>query len=79
VYGLTKNLETYNPVRIAFKEWGDMFRQAGRSGSIRKGINYLLRPPGWSHDGSGKTTKEMRNEELKMRNEKVESPINIEC
>jgi sterol desaturase/sphingolipid hydroxylase (fatty acid hydroxylase superfamily) len=68
VYGLTKNLETYNPVRIAFKEWGEMFRQAGRSGSIRRGINYLLRPPGWSHDGSGKTTREMRNEELKMRN-----------
>ena len=78
VYGLTKNLETYNPVRIAFKEWGDMFRQAWRSGSVRRGINYLLRPPGWSHDGSGKTVNEMRNEESKMRNEKVENPINIE-
>jgi hypothetical protein len=42
-----------------------MFRQAVRSGSVRQGINYLLRPPGWSHDGSGKTVREMRNEKQK--------------
>lgn len=61
-YGLTKNIETYNPVRIAFKEWGDMFRSAWRARSVRKGLNYLYRPPGWSHDGSAKTVKEMREE-----------------
>jgi sterol desaturase/sphingolipid hydroxylase (fatty acid hydroxylase superfamily) len=72
-YGLTKNIETYNPVRIAFKEWGDMFGSAWRSRSVRNWLNYLWRPPGWSHDGSGRTVKEMRNEELEMRNEKVES------
>jgi sterol desaturase/sphingolipid hydroxylase (fatty acid hydroxylase superfamily) len=72
VYGLTKNIETYNPVRIAFKEWGDMFRQAWGSGSVRQGIRYLLRPPGWSHDGSSKTVAEMNNEALEMRNEKGE-------
>jgi hypothetical protein len=60
VYGLTKNIESYNPVWIAFKEWGDMFRQARHSGSLRNGIKYLFRPPGWSHDGSGRTTQELR-------------------
>ncbi|HEX6427383.1 MAG TPA: sterol desaturase family protein, partial [Niastella sp.] len=75
VYGLTKNIETYNPVRIAFKEWGDMFRQAWQSGSLRHGINYLLRPPGWSHNGSGKTTREMRNMELEKKNKEVKSNI----
>jgi len=60
VYGLTKNIETYNPVRIAFKEWGQMFKQAWQSRSVRHGINYLLRPPGWSHDGSSKTVAEMK-------------------
>jgi len=62
VYGLTKNIETYHPVRIAFKEWGEMFGQAWRSRSVRHGINYLLRPPGWSHDGSSKTVKEMKEQ-----------------
>ena len=63
VYGLTKNIETYNPVRIAFKEWGAMFGQAWRSRSVRHGVNYLLRPPGWSHDGSTRTVKEMKAEQ----------------
>ena len=67
VYGLTKNIETYNPVRIAFKEWGTMFGQAWRSRSVRHGINYLFRPPGWSHDGSSKTVKEMKEEQAPGR------------
>ncbi|MFL5744956.1 MAG: sterol desaturase family protein [Niastella sp.] len=61
-YGLTKNIETYNPVRIAFKEWGDMFRSASRSCSLRNWFNYLYRPPGWSHDGSSRTVREMQGE-----------------
>jgi sterol desaturase/sphingolipid hydroxylase (fatty acid hydroxylase superfamily) len=61
-YGLTKNIETYNPVRIAFKEWGEMFGSAWRSGSLRNWFNYLWRPPGWSHDGSSRTVKEMLGE-----------------
>jgi sterol desaturase/sphingolipid hydroxylase (fatty acid hydroxylase superfamily) len=64
VYGLTKNIDTYNPVQIAFREWGDLFRQAWRSGSIRHGINYLVRPPGWRHDGASMTVKEMKKEKL---------------
>lgn len=62
VYGLTKNLETFNPVRIAFHEWTDIFRDVRRSGSLRNAFGYLFGPPGWSHDGSRKTTKQLRNE-----------------
>jgi sterol desaturase/sphingolipid hydroxylase (fatty acid hydroxylase superfamily) len=61
-YGLTKNIHTYNPVRIAFKEWGDMFRQAWQSRSLRQALNYLWRPPGWSHNGTSKTTRELVRE-----------------
>jgi sterol desaturase/sphingolipid hydroxylase (fatty acid hydroxylase superfamily) len=61
-YGLTKNIETYNPVRIAFKEWAELFKSARRSRSIRNCFNYLWRPPGWSHDGSSKTVREMVGE-----------------
>jgi sterol desaturase/sphingolipid hydroxylase (fatty acid hydroxylase superfamily) len=63
-YGLTKNIDTYNPVFIAFKEWGQMFKQAWQSGSVRNYLNYLLRPPGWSHDGKSKTVEEMRKGEV---------------
>ncbi len=61
-YGLTRNISTYNPIMIAFHEWGDMFRKMARAGSLKNAINYLVKPPGWSHDGSTKTTKQLRDE-----------------
>jgi sterol desaturase/sphingolipid hydroxylase (fatty acid hydroxylase superfamily) len=62
VYGLTKNIHTYHPVRIALKEWGDLFKQAWQSGSLRQAINYFWRPPGWSHNGTSKTTRQLLKE-----------------
>ncbi|RYF78707.1 MAG: sterol desaturase family protein, partial [Cytophagaceae bacterium] len=59
-YGLTKNVGSYNPIRIAFHEWGDMANDVRRAGSFRNALGYLFGPPGWSHDGSRKTTKELR-------------------
>ncbi|WP_266366855.1 sterol desaturase family protein [Tellurirhabdus rosea] len=62
VYGLTTNLTTYNPVRIAFHEWTDMVRDVARAGSVRHALGYLFGPPGWSHDGRRKTTRQLRQE-----------------
>jgi len=61
-YGLTKNLSTYNPFRVAFHEWADIARDLRRAGSPRHALGYLFGPPGWSHDGSRKTTKQLREE-----------------
>jgi sterol desaturase/sphingolipid hydroxylase (fatty acid hydroxylase superfamily) len=60
VYGLTNNIGSFNPFIVAFKTWGELFRKAWSSGSIKTGINYFLQPPGWSHDGSSKTVRQMR-------------------
>ncbi len=60
VYGLTKNLRTHNPVRIAFHEWTDIGRDLRRAGSFRNAMGYLFGSPGWSHDGSRQTTKSLR-------------------
>jgi sterol desaturase/sphingolipid hydroxylase (fatty acid hydroxylase superfamily) len=65
-YGLTKNIESFNPAVVAFKTWGDLFKKAFSSGSIKKSINYFLQPPGWSHDGSTKTTRQMIREHNSM-------------
>ena len=61
-YGLTKNIETYNPLRIATHEWGDLIQDQMQSLSWRDRLGYLFGPPGWSHDGSRKTTKQLREE-----------------
>ena len=61
-YGLTKNIESFNPALVAFATWGQLFKKAFASGSLITGIKYFLKPPGWSHDGSSKTAAEMREE-----------------
>ncbi|UOB60005.1 sterol desaturase family protein [Burkholderia pyrrocinia] len=59
-YGLTSSIGTDNPFRIAFYEWGNIARDLAKAGDLRTAINYLIRPPGWSPDGSFLTTRDAR-------------------
>lgn len=59
-YGLTKNIETYNPIEIAFHEWRALGRDVRRARTWGEALNYLVRAPGWSPDGSTLTAREMR-------------------
>lgn len=61
-YGLTTNIDSHNPVCIAFHEWTAIARDLRRAGSMRNALGYVFGPPGWSHDGSRKTTKQLRGE-----------------
>ena len=61
-YGLTKNVKTFNPVKIAFFEWVNIANDIKKSRNLKDVCNYLIQPPGWSHDGSSKTTKQLRKE-----------------
>lgn len=47
-YGLTKNIDTFNPVRIASHEWSDMIRDVAHSSSWRERVGYVFGPPGWA-------------------------------
>lgn len=67
-YGLTKNIGSFNPFTVAFRTWKELFSAAKKAGSIKHAVNYFIRPPGWSHDGSSKTVHEMRREEMTIRN-----------
>ena len=51
-FGLTHNIGTYNPVRIAFHEWVQMFRDAWTAPGWRNKILYIFGNPGWRHDES---------------------------
>ncbi len=65
-YGLVSNINTYNPIIIAFKEWAALFKDAftGKK-SLSNRIKYLYKPPGWTHDGTGKLSNDLREEWLK--------------
>lgn len=60
-YGLTKNIRSFNPIVIALKTWAELFKTAMHSGSLRNAVNYFIQPPGWSHDGSTRTVKQIRS------------------
>lgn len=61
-YGLTKNIHTFNPIRIAFHDWAAMFRQAANASSWREVVGYVFGRPGWSPDGSTLTAREMQQQ-----------------
>lgn len=49
VYGLTKNINSYNPTRIATHEYADMMRDVARSTTWRDRLSFVLRGPGWAY------------------------------
>lgn len=59
-YGLVKPLTTNNPLKIAFHQFGPMFRDLRTARSLRDVIGYVFGPPGWKPDGTGETTENMR-------------------
>lgn len=65
-YGLVVNIKTYNPIVIAFNEWGALFKDLIiKNVSLRNRIKYLYKPPGWKHDGTGKLSSDLKEEWLK--------------
>lgn len=60
-YGLTKPLEREDPIHPVMHEWKSIGKDLSKPGlSFRQRWNYLFGPPGWSHDGSSRTSTEMR-------------------
>lgn len=60
-YGLVSPVGSYNPVRIAFHEWGRLLRDL-KSSPVRHWPGYLFGPPGWAPDGKGTTSAVMRKQ-----------------
>jgi len=50
VYGLTKNINTYNPFRIAFQEWLDIWHDARTAPTWRLKMRYVFGKPGWKEE-----------------------------
>ncbi len=63
VYGLTTNIHTFNPIKVAFLEWFGLFKDAfSAKTSVFNKLKYFLKPPGWKHDGTGILATDMRKE-----------------
>lgn len=58
-YGIVRQLGSFNLIWAVFHEWHGMLADAWRA-PWRHKLSYLLRPPGWSHDGSRETSDAIR-------------------
>lgn len=51
-YGLTHNIDTYNPIKVNFHEFALMVRDVWRAQTWRARVGYLLQPPGWTESSA---------------------------
>ena len=61
-YGIVSQLGTFNPFRIAFHEWAGIWRDVTHAKSFKDVFGYVFGPPGWSPDGSRKTSASIKAE-----------------
>jgi len=61
-YGLTKQPEEMGPVNIIFHEWKALITDVKKAPGLKTKIQYLFNVPGWSHDGSTKTARDMQRD-----------------
>ncbi len=71
-YGLTKSIEKETPLTIVFHEWTGIRKDLLRRDiGWKEKLLYVFGPPGWSHDGSRKTSQELRQMENGNQTETV--------
>ncbi|MGQ5718642.1 sterol desaturase family protein [Hyphomicrobiales bacterium] len=74
-YGIVRNIGTFNPVRVAFHEWVGMLKDVLSPGlSLRQRLMYMAAPPGWSHDGSRKTSEDLKADYVRLHPEEAGKP-----
>ncbi|MBS1848786.1 MAG: sterol desaturase family protein [Actinobacteria bacterium] len=48
-YGLTKNIDTFNPLRVVTHEYADILRDVAGSDNWRDRLSFTFRGPGWAY------------------------------
>ena len=67
-YGLVTPLITYNPIKVVFIEYFNIFKDVFSKGiTLKDRILYLFGPPGWSHDGSRMMSTDIKAEYYKKQ------------
>ncbi len=61
VYGLVKNLKTFNILKVLSHEYVGIAKDVRLSGlTLWQRLCYVFAPPGWSHDGSRQTSLDIK-------------------
>lgn len=64
IFGLTKNISSFNPLYVAFHEWIALFKDMFYTKiSLSNRLKYLIKPPGWKHNGTNMNSDDIYNSE----------------
>jgi sterol desaturase/sphingolipid hydroxylase (fatty acid hydroxylase superfamily) len=71
VYGIVKQLGSFNLLWAATHEWVGIARDVWSAPGLANKLRYALMPPGWSHDGSRETSETIKErwEEIRAKRE----------
>lgn len=64
VYGLTENINFYQPAKVATHEYGAIWQDLKKTNKLSEKLKYIFYAPGWSHTGKDKRAKTLRKELL---------------
>jgi sterol desaturase/sphingolipid hydroxylase (fatty acid hydroxylase superfamily) len=62
-YGVLHPLNSYNPIIIGFHMIKELNHDLKRSNKWKDKIRYLFYPPGWNHEGTGKTSFDLQKDD----------------
>ena len=63
-YGLTSNIKKPNAINLVFHEWQSITNDVCRKDlTFSQKLKYIFKAPGWSHDGSRLTSRELQKQE----------------
>lgn len=64
VYGLTENIESFNPFYVATHEYQAIWRDVKKAPTFSDKLKYIFYAPGWSHTGDDKRANTLRKQLL---------------
>ncbi len=65
IYGLTKNIDSFNPAYVATHEYQTIWKDVRRADKWSDKLKYIFYAPGWSHDGKDCRAKVLRKKASK--------------
>lgn len=66
-YGITQNINSHDPRKVVFHEFANILQDVKNAPGFYNKWMYIIGPPGWSHDGSKMTSRQLRNEQSKAK------------
>lgn len=73
-FGISHDPDTHNPITHNLFEFQEIWRDVKKAPGLRNKLMYIFGPPGWSHDGSSMTSKQLQAELALAKAKGVEVP-----